>query len=53
MWSLLDPTTVGISLHGIGYFRLLRQALGHDPRSAMILLFIVIIIVAVYLHRRH
>ncbi|MCF6161365.1 MAG: hypothetical protein LKG79_05715 [Furfurilactobacillus sp.] len=49
MWSIS-----GVFLpHGIGYFRLLRQALGHDSRSTIILLLIIVIIVAIYLHRRH
>lgn len=38
--------------HGLGTFRLLHRGFSQDPRSAMIILLFLVIIIAIYLHRR-
>lgn len=45
-------TLLFLGFHGLGPVRLLRRGFNSDPRSGMIILLILVIVVAIYLHRR-
>ncbi|GEK29588.1 hypothetical protein [Furfurilactobacillus siliginis] len=45
-------TVLFLGFHGLGPVRLLHRGFNADPRSGMIILLILVIIVAIYLHRR-